>query len=59
MRLWQVDPKIVEPADTKTYEVRHQVDLPSDDTTYWCSVHKLPDAFKKKHHVIQVWERFK
>ena len=45
MRLWQVDPGIVEPADTKTYEVRHQVDLPSDDTTYWCSTHQVWSLF--------------
>jgi uncharacterized membrane protein YwzB len=31
-----------------------QVTIPSDNTTYWCSIHKLPDAFAKKHHVIQV-----
>ena len=35
------------------------VRLSDDDTTYWCSVHKLPDAFKKKHHVIQVWDELK
>ena len=27
--------------------------LLSDDTTYWCSVHKLPDDFQTKHHGIQ------
>ena len=34
------------PDDSKSLEIRHVVDLPSDDTTYWCSVHKLPNEFK-------------
>ena len=34
------------PEDSKSLEIRHVVDLPSDDTTYWCSVHKLPNEFK-------------
>ena len=37
------------PEDSKSLEIRHVVDLPSDDTTYWCSVHKLPNEFK---HVL-------
>ena len=34
------------PDDSKSLEIRHVIDLPSDDTTYWCSVHKLPNEFK-------------
>ena len=41
------------PDDSKSLEIRHVVDLPADDTTYWCSVHKLPDDFNVKHHAIQ------
>ena len=41
------------PEDSKSLEIRHVMDLPSDDTTYWCSVHKLPKDFKSKHHAIQ------
>ena len=54
-RLLKVEPTNNEfPADSKNLEIRHIVDLPPDDTTYWCSVHKLPNAFTKKHHAIQV-----
>ena len=45
------DEEDVSPSD---FEVRHgQIELPNDDTTYWCSVHKLPDQFRQKHHVLQ------
>ena len=53
LRLLPVDPKIIPPDDTKTFDIRHQMDLPSDDTTYWCSTHKLPSPLRRKHHVIQ------
>ena len=53
MRLLQVDPMASFPADTKTFDVTHEVDLPSDDTTYWCSSHKLPAPLRRRHHVIQ------
>lgn len=39
--------------DAQSLEIRHSIDLPPDDTTYWCSVHKLPQAFTNKHHAIQ------
>ncbi|KPM05232.1 dopamine beta-hydroxylase-like protein [Sarcoptes scabiei] len=29
------------------------VTVPSVDTTYWCSLHRLPDKFKSKHHITQ------
>ena len=53
-RLLKVDVPLDYPRDSKNLEIRHQIDLPSDDTTYWCSIHKLPNLFKKKHHAIQV-----
>ncbi len=54
VRLLKVDVPLETPEDAKILEVRHQVTIPSDNTTYWCSIHKLPDVFAKKHHVIQV-----
>ena len=53
-RLLKVDVPLEYPKDSKNLEIRHEVDLPSDDTTYWCSTHKLPNTFKNKHHAIQV-----
>ncbi len=36
-------------------EVTHELDLPDDDTTYWCSTHKLPRQFRmRKHHGVMV-----
>jgi hypothetical protein len=56
VRLLKVDDVSVNfPSDAKNLEIRHSVDLPPDDTTYWCSVHKLPEVFQGiKHHAIQV-----
>lgn len=34
--------------------VADKVHVPADETTYWCHVHKLPDEFQDKHHVVQV-----
>jgi hypothetical protein len=46
------------PAEARQLEVRHELELPGDDTTYWCSVHKLPKAVaRNKHHVVQVGQR--
>ncbi|XP_044766667.1 tyramine beta-hydroxylase [Coccinella septempunctata] len=30
-----------------------KVRVPAEETTYWCSVRKLPTRFKKKHHIYQ------
>ncbi|KAK4873371.1 hypothetical protein RN001_015400 [Aquatica leii] len=30
-----------------------KVQVPSSDTTYWCHVHKLPNEYYNKHHIIQ------
>ena len=41
--------------ETTPLLITHEVDLPSDDTSYWCSTHKLPRQFRaKKHHTIMV-----
>ena len=53
-RLTKVDVPLDYPKGSQKLEIRHQIQLPSDDTTYWCSVHKLPNIFRKKHHAIQV-----
>ncbi len=34
-------------------DVTHEIVIPSDDTTYWCSVHRLPGEFRHKHHVTE------
>lgn len=41
------------PADEQTLDFFHEIEIPSDDTTYWCSVHRLPPELIQKHHVIQ------
>eukprot|EP00095_Tigriopus_kingsejongensis_P009488 maker-scaffold661_size154698-snap-gene-0.21 protein:Tk09488 transcript:maker-scaffold661_size154698-snap-gene-0.21-mRNA-1 annotation:"tyramine beta-hydroxylase-like" len=41
------------PIDDQTIDFTHEILIPSDDTTYWCSVHRLPDELIEKHHVIQ------
>ena len=54
--------RIVRPVPELTYEddltildIQHsEIKLPDDDTTYWCSVHKLPEDFSEKHHSVQV-----
>ncbi|KAL1516807.1 hypothetical protein ABEB36_000660 [Hypothenemus hampei] len=33
--------------------VTNQVKVPNLETTYWCKIFKLPEEFKKKHHVYQ------
>ena len=41
--------------DLETLDIQHSdIQLPDDDTTYWCSVHKLSDKFLQKHHSVQV-----
>ncbi|EFN73526.1 Tyramine beta-hydroxylase [Camponotus floridanus] len=31
----------------------HNVQVPKQETTYWCRVHKLPSVLKQKHHILQ------
>ncbi|KAB7506902.1 Dopamine beta-hydroxylase, partial [Armadillidium nasatum] len=35
----------------------NKVSVPSDETTYWCSVQKLPEEFIKKHHMLKFGPR--
>ena len=53
-RLLKVEDLPVPPADTFPIKISHDLDLAADDTTYWCSVHKLPEQLRRKHHVVQV-----
>jgi dopamine beta-monooxygenase len=34
--------------------VADKVEIPSEETTYWCHVHKLNQEFTNKHHVYRV-----
>ncbi|KAG5875052.1 hypothetical protein JTB14_026183 [Gonioctena quinquepunctata] len=33
--------------------VTDKVEVPSEETTYWCHVFKLPEEYKEKHHIYQ------
>ncbi|XP_069972281.1 dopamine beta-hydroxylase [Penaeus vannamei] len=38
----------------RVLEVRSKkVEVPSEETTYWCTVEKLPDTFSTKHHIVE------
>ncbi|XP_061459950.1 dopamine beta-hydroxylase [Rhineura floridana] len=40
------------PGNLKTMEIRAaDVEIPSQETTYWCSIQELPDNFPK-HHIV-------
>ncbi|XP_045463674.1 tyramine beta-hydroxylase isoform X2 [Harmonia axyridis] len=42
------------PSFVKNFDiVVDKVKVPADETTYWCSVRKLPTKFKNKHHIYQ------
>lgn len=44
------------PADTWSLSVTEENNqVLSVDTTYWCKVIRLPEAFRKKHHIVQVY----
>lgn len=32
-----------------------QLNIPAEETTYWCRVVRLPQHFIRKHHVLQVY----
>ncbi|XP_071521635.1 dopamine beta-hydroxylase [Panulirus ornatus] len=57
-RVQLLKPTLVQPdhhrKDCQILEVRSKkVEVPSEETTYWCTVEKLPDTFLKKHHVLE------
>lgn len=31
----------------------NKITIPSDETTYWCSIHKFSEVFKQKQHVVR------
>ncbi|XP_053655726.2 dopamine beta-hydroxylase [Cherax quadricarinatus] len=40
--------------NSQLLEVRaRKVEVPAEETTYWCTVQKLPDIFQEKHHVLE------
>lgn len=42
------------PHTTNLDILSNKVQVPAEETTYWCHVHKLPPEFSAKHHVYQV-----
>lgn len=40
--------------DAQWLNFTHRLEVPSVETTYWCSTHKLPRRFFQKHHALQV-----
>ncbi|KAG8195957.1 hypothetical protein JTE90_028931 [Oedothorax gibbosus] len=52
--LKNVIPNPVFPADTQTITIHNdKVAVPNVETTYWCTLHRLPSEFEYKNHVIQ------
>ena len=46
------------PPDAARLELRSRgVPVPDQETTYWCTVHRLPAALARKHHIIQARRR--
>ena len=43
------------PADARKFDILNpEVKIPSVDTTYWCTIHRLPDeAVTRKNHIVQ------
>ena len=43
------------PSDIHSFEiVNPEIKIPATDTTYWCTIHRLPeDAVKRKNHIVQ------
>lgn len=42
------------PDDTTSIIVHNdKVQVPNVETTYWCSLHRLPEEFESKNHIIQ------
>lgn len=52
LKLMEPMPRLLK--DVKTIEIlTENVTVPSDETTYWCHIKKLPDDFEEKLHVLQ------
>ena len=43
------------PTDVRTFEILNpEIAIPATDTTYWCTIHRLPeDAVRRKNHIVQ------
>lgn len=43
------------PDDVRTFEIRNpEVAIPAEETTYWCTIHRLPEeAVQRKNHIVQ------
>ena len=55
LRIVRPVPELTDEDDLTILDIQHsEIKLPDDDTTYWCSVHKLPEDFTEKHHSVQV-----
>ena len=47
-------PPLLNPDDVHTIEFKtSKIIIPSADTTYWCKIHKFPDSFKQKRHIVR------
>ncbi|KAJ8975892.1 hypothetical protein NQ317_011363, partial [Molorchus minor] len=43
------------PPYVKTLDIlTNKVQVPSEETTYWCHVFKLPEEYRRKHHIYKV-----
>lgn len=46
------------PNDAKDVDIlTDKVEVPAEETTYWCHVHKLPEEMSEKYHILRVSER--
>ncbi|KAF2366641.1 Copper type II ascorbate-dependent monooxygenase N-terminal [Trinorchestia longiramus] len=49
-------PPVQLPAERAARELKvtvKAVSIPAEETNYWCSVQKLPEHFKNKHHILE------
>ncbi|ODN04980.1 DBH-like monooxygenase protein 1 [Orchesella cincta] len=55
-RVHLLDP-VVHPAPTSSilpkWRVTKKITVPAKETTYWCSIHKIPPGINRKHHLIE------
>ncbi|XP_035207387.1 dopamine beta-hydroxylase-like [Stegodyphus dumicola] len=52
--LKNIAPNPVFPDDAQSLTIHNdKVPVPNVETTYWCSLHRLPQVFENKNHIIQ------
>lgn len=39
--------------ELQVWTINSMLEMPTDDTTYWCTIHKAP-SLVKKHHIVGV-----